>query len=434
VVHARYAYARPSAVGDAIALSTFHLRDGHAQRPYFFEGRAGHPTQLGLQLLTVSQIVRTRFHDPTAPWQLDPVVTASERALRFEGFSGCGGVYVRADLSLDGFEVDHLGRGTTNVDFHEGMRRALARLRAQSGVRLSVGADAIALAEDGGERVVEKKVALPQRWLRGFAEVSAYLPRLSRAFEVSGSEARRFVRSLPTGGGRHEGWVVPVGRGLRWSVREQRGAVRLTGPARVGALEPVLRHATALVVYGAPSGTSAWEVHGPTGRFCIAVSPELSRGFSGEGQVLSDLAGDDWEHALPRIRARLAWQGVLRPEHVAVDADVPLEAAAGALAALGTRGLVGYDLHDAAYFHRELPFDLGAVLAQHPRLRGARELVADGAVRMVSPTEVFVRSGELEHRVLLGDEDRCTCAWWARHQGRRGPCKHVLAARLAVGG
>lgn len=36
------------------------------------------------------------------------------------------------------------------------------------------------------------------------------------------------------------------------------------------------------------------------------------------------------------------------------------------------------------------------------------------------------------HALRLG-HDRCTCPWFAKHQGSRGPCKHVLAARLVSG-
>ena len=39
----------------------------------------------------------------------------------------------------------------------------------------------------------------------------------------------------------------------------------------------------------------------------------------------------------------------------------------------------------------------------------------------------------VSHRVRLGpDGARCTCPWFARHQGQRGPCKHVLAVQLVM--
>ena len=57
---------------------------------------------------------------------MDPVLTSTASILRLEGFSGCCGVYVRADLPADLFEGDVKGRGTTNVDFNDPMRNALA--------------------------------------------------------------------------------------------------------------------------------------------------------------------------------------------------------------------------------------------------------------------------------------------------------------------
>ena len=116
------------------------------------------------------------------------------------------------------------------------------------------------------------------------------------------------------------------------------------------------------------------------------------------------------------------------------SANISAERTAAALAVLASSGKVGYDLTDAAYFHRELP--LGADVERvHPRLADARKLVAAGKVTV---TEGGATSGD--HRVRFGPGhgraagDTCTCPWWGKHQGTRGPCKHVLAARIALGG
>ena len=43
-----------------------------------------------------------------------------------------------------------------------------------------------------------------------------------------------------------------------------------------------------------------------------------------------------------------------------------------------------------------------------------------------------VSSGDAEYVVRLEDGVmRCTCAWYAKHRGERGPCKHVLAVQHA---
>src|SRR5579871_2291720 len=206
---------------------------GADANPYFFHGRLAHPKEMADQLLTLWQVVGSRFFMPHLWRHLDPVVTANDRVLRFEGFSSCCGVYARADMNASAFEADLHGRGTTNVDFNGAMRAALGRIRNDDRVSLSVGSDGIALSE-GDSQVVEKKVALPVRWLKGFTEVQAYQPALTLKFEIGAAEARQFLRGLPRGAGpKTPSWITPIGRGLRLSQRESKNAVRVNGTERL---------------------------------------------------------------------------------------------------------------------------------------------------------------------------------------------------------
>jgi uncharacterized Zn finger protein len=44
-----------------------------------------------------------------------------------------------------------------------------------------------------------------------------------------------------------------------------------------------------------------------------------------------------------------------------------------------------------------------------------------------------VRSGAEVYRVRQVDgHSRCTCPWWGKYQGERGPCKHALAVDIAT--
>ena len=67
----------------------------------------------------------------------------------------------------------------------------------------------------------------------------------------------------------------------------------------------------------------------------------------------------------------------------------------------------------------------------HPRLADARALLGSNAVSVLSatPFEATVDSGDVLHRIReLDGTLHCTCPWFARHKGTRGPCKHALAA------
>ncbi len=108
-----------------------------------------------------------------------------------------------------------------------------------------------------------------------------------------------------------------------------------------------------------------------------------------------------------------------------------------ALAKLGARGLVGYDLSEGAYFRRELPFDLSKVEKLQPRLLDARKLLAENRVQISTKNEAlveaWVRGTDCEHCVKITAEGaRCTCQWFAKHPGDRGPCKHILAVQIAT--
>jgi hypothetical protein len=170
--------------------------DANSAQVYFFDGRVRQPRMLGEMLYVLSDVVRTHFFLPRPTVFLDPVVTSNEEMLRFEGFSGCCGVYARVDLPASGFDGECKRRGTTNVDFNNDMRAALLRLRDEEEVGLAVGTDELVLSRDGA-KTVEKKVKLPLRWIKGFSEVQAYQSRLEPRIEVSAAEGLRFIRDLP---------------------------------------------------------------------------------------------------------------------------------------------------------------------------------------------------------------------------------------------
>jgi hypothetical protein len=146
-------------------------------------------------------------------------------------------------------------------------------------------------------------------------------------------------------------------------------------------------------------------------------------------------SGEHTAPALATVRAALHWQAALDASALATELRLHPDAVGNALRVLGASGLVGFDVAQGRYFHRELPFDLAMVEDLHPRLADARLLIEAGGVSVTSrePFEAQVVSGGVHHQVRQqGDEWRCTCPWFAKHQGQRGPCKHVLAAQAQM--
>jgi hypothetical protein len=406
-----------------------------ADEPWFFVGRLAEPQRTAELLLVLHEVVRTRFFLPLNPALLDPVLTANDGVLRFEGFSSCASVYTRVDLPEEAVQASIARRGTTNVDFGLPMRAALGRIRAKDPVELAVGRDAVRL-DSPAASVVEKKVQLPVRWIKGFTETAVIGARLAPRITVDGPEILRLLRSFPrSAASGWTAWVAPSGRGARVSASEVREGVPIAGLERLRLLERLAPGARRLTVgLDEATGATAWRLDTSTASLTMLLSPRLERGFSGEGQALADLVDPAWAHALPKVRAALRWQSRLEPGALAAEHGLATDAVRGALAALASRGLVGYDAAAGAFFHRELPFDLERVDELHPRLLDARRLLAEGGVRPDGDGRYWVRGESAEHYVRLEPGgDRCTCAWWAKHQGARGPCKHVLAAGLSRG-
>jgi hypothetical protein len=212
-----YEYLAPSEVSSSgeVTLATSGGREPH---PHFFSGFLGAPRQTAQALLVVAEVARTRYYEPPQMvaariLAADPVVTSNVDRLRFESFSACAGVYARLDIEPELLGGAAATWGTTNVDFNPPMRAALAGTRDADTMLMSVGHDEIAVTTLGGT-AVEKRVPLPERWLKGFAEVQVAASRLVLRHELSAIEARRFLQSLPRGKSRGLAWATPAGRAL----------------------------------------------------------------------------------------------------------------------------------------------------------------------------------------------------------------------------
>lgn len=441
----RYPFESSVRTLDGEAKVRLATSGGLVEHPHFFRGRLVQPEQSAELLLVVAKVARSRFYVPPGMLErilreADPVVTSDGERLRFEAFSQCCGVYARADLLPAAIEGEFAGKGTTNVDFNPPMRAALAQLKDAETVGLNVGAEEVELEREAGS-VVERKVRLPARWLKGFVEVQTFASNLRCRHEVPGPEARRFLATIPNQvKGRDRAYVALGGRQLRISQRAGKGVVAVGGIGRLAFMKTLARRAKSLRIYDAEdSAVTGWELDLGDERLQVLLSPEAARGFSGEGQVLADMAGGGAGLAVARVRAALKWQSNIRPEQLAAQAGVEPKAVAAALAALGSRGLVGFDLRDQSYFHRELPFDLNSVESLHPRLKGARQIVELGGVRLTGDggetAEAYVKGSGVEHRVILAAESaRCTCPWMSKHKGETGPCKHILAVQMTLEG
>ncbi len=430
-----YRYAGESSVAPGALYLATSVHDT-ASVP-FFSGVLADAKLTAELLRALSRIVGARFFVPPGMLarilrEADPVVTFGGDTLRFEGFSSCCSAHARVDLLPAAYAAERGRHGTTNVDFNAPMRAALASVRRGERVQLDVGADEVSLGREE-RRVVEKKVALPLRWVRGFVEVQAYQARMRRRFTLAGPQALRLLRSVPRAStSRHVLYALPSAGGARLAMTDGPGAVAISAAERLRVLEDLAPFARALTVYEDDDRqASAWEMDLGAMRFVLTLSASNARGFSGEGQALASLARSVDPALVARARAALHWDAEVTADALAERIGAGADEIQAVLARLGGAGLVGFDLATGAYFHRVLPFDLEQVETMQPRLAAARALVAKGGVERRGD-ETFVQGSDVVHRVReIDGVAHCTCPWFAKHGTARGPCKHLLAAELA---
>lgn len=408
---------------------------GLVDHPQFFSGLVARPDVLASGILAVADVATTTYLDLSAlAASRDPVVTASGDRVRFESFSGCNGVHARFDLLDSGIDSGEIGFGTTNVDVNLPLRSALAALPRHELMHLAVGADALRVSTPSATHE-ERKVELPQRWVRGFAEVPTILAGMTPVAEATGSQVMTFLAGLPRGTPGPTVGVAPGPRGMRVTAPGLAGAATLAGTARLTSLRRIMRHIRRLTAWSHEAGYSGWVAEVDGGRVTVVVSPQPYRGFSGEGQLLSALSGAGPSGAgssrgALRVLEHLAWEPVIDASVLARETGLSVGEVGSALAVLAASGKVGYDASDRAYFHREIPYDDDAVARDHPRLTRARELVAAGSVARDGARFVVGETGH-QHWVSLETAGAtCTCRWFTRYGGGRGPCSHILAAML----
>ncbi len=429
-----YRYDAASALVETSNGQTLALVSDQVASTRFLEARALSPVITARALRAISEIVGSRFYvHPSMLAKIlreaDPVATVSPGAVRFEGFSACCSAYMRLDMDDAALDVTYRQNGTTNVDFGAELRGALASVSAENELDLTIGADAVSIARDG-QAIVEKKVPLPLRWIKGFAEVQVAMADMKPAFSLSKIGMQKLLRAFPRGKADHQQWVSLHGAGTRITVRETKGAVPLRGSQRLNVLDTLCGFCKGAEVYLNPmTGASAWVLDFGTQRLSLVLNAEPWRGFSGDGGVLTQIANSNGR-ASAVLRAQLNWQDRIDIGTLAQATGLGDDDVHGGLTELAAAGLVGFDLKHQAFFHRVLPFDSQQIAALNPRLKAAQALLDKGAIRPLGDG-AEVTSGSTIHRVSIqGDQYRCTCPWYAKNDTRRGPCKHVLAVEM----
>ena len=429
----------------ALALAPALTPEGIVNDPSFFRGFASYPQVLARGLLVLADVAATRYFNYVPVAERDPVLSAQGDRLRAECFSACNGVYARLDLLGSGFD-GRIGLGTTNVDIGLELRSALTQINQKDKLHVNIGVGGLTAARISREnekissltkKIQERPVEMPDRWIRALGNAAEIHRGMRPVFTLKGAQAQAFIASLPPATGKSQaGWLTPARSGVKLAPRRTPGASYVSGLHRLSALKRILTNIITVTFYmpeDAEPGPAMVEVELPSCRITLSLTAESWHGYSGEGALLESLAQQDVLEDAEALGSMLEFNAVIDELAIAQKWGMNADRMQAALSLLAVSGKLGYDAHDGAYFHRELPDDPDRVLKDNPRLTAARKLM--DTVKNTGENLWSVHSNDTDYRVfydpaLGAREAKCTCTWYLNHQNKRGPCKHILAVQL----
>lgn len=440
-----YQYANASALKSPsaspfLSLAAFNEDALEEEIHCYFWGTLLDPYVTARSFMTLSRVVRSRFTLSASERAAmrDPIVTAGAGLMRLEAFSGCNGVYARVDMLPSSLDGEFLGSGTTNVDFNEPMIQALSTVSRQDKLFLSVGEKEVFL-EKQGQQIIERKVPLPDRWIKGLTAVQAYLSTMESFGEYTKVQTIQLFQSLPKGEISSDYFLSYRANRPVFTPIATGKSLRMGGLHRLRLLEALVPLQEGMEVFQSPDEQATafvFKLHSM--RFLLTLSRETKRGFSGEGTILDSLVGSVPEAYIQGARQLFQTNETFNPTLLSLEKDLDPTVLNRVSMHLSAMGLLGYDVIDRQFFYRKLPFKPSRILSLNPRLKNAQTLLEADGIEILerSPDRTLARvrgSHKNFYRVLIEENKaRCTCPWYASHEGLRGSCKHVLAVQLAL--
>ena len=433
-------------------------------------------------------------HDPELFRHLvpcDPVVTVAPDVVFFECFSKDESAYGCLAVDRNAMSAGEAGLGTTNVDYSMALYEHFQTLRSYRPTRLLVDPTGFEVKVEGREDYREEKIDLPPSWLRGFGQLQAamtlpsrkidvpveavysILAHLKRNREKTGPRSLRFRLTpgktpvivldpwgveIPCRGPviEDEGHLAAptAGQGpyrsspirVASSITEE---IKVWGRRRLFALARVLPLVERLEVRLLGSGMpSIWIAHLGEMRFILALSGWTANDWTSGGSL-------EMLSASARVDARVTTTALHRLEQdqvatlgaLAESTGSPPAALLPSLHELAKRGQVIYDFGVDAYRYRQvMPVALSeAVLGpEHPELAAGKKIAQEKKVQVLREEAlpgarrlyVFKAADTSAEAIVDADgafkKAKCTCSFFFKSRLRAGPCRHLIALKLAV--
>lgn len=454
------------------------------------ESRIGELNQARSERLAPFYSARKNYFDYVYTHQyelnylLDPVITIHPDELAFEAFSKDESSYARLAAKYDLFKsIDAFECGTTNVDYSGKLYSQLSRMRSYRQTRFDVDPSGFSVSQKSGDKETvhkEKKIDLPESWVKGFLQVHSTMTLGLTHFRMAPIDLFNICRFLR----RKKAKTSP--RALRYELnpgkpvkvvfepwehelvlsplsvytgaKEQK--IRTWGRDRLRTIARVIPLSQHIDVYLAGYGMpSVYIADLGEATFTLALSGWTDNDWTGKSRfgLLSrrlDVTPDQLTTTYHTIR-EMRYGKV---EKIAEKAGLSVDQSRSALSSLCQVGRCMYDLSGGVFRHRDLffqPFSAKHALSMiktseeesDPAAKSAKTIFKADNVRIIARRPVST-GYKLSGSAKGGDQKRvrplmsvdhegqiieatCTCSHFRKFKMTKGPCEHILALRLA---
>ena len=420
-------------------------------------------------------------NDPLAYLILDPVISVHPDAVVMEVFSKDEGCY--ASLSFDHSFFASEGQvqyGTTNIDFSPDLAQGIEQIRSFRETQLTIGQQAVGLTSQTAEalptsEVIEKRINVPQSWLRGFLQVQSSAQLAADVFYLKPLDlynALRYLRLHADVKGKRRGLRIelepkqaprlvlePHDVVINGSAEAYQGkvakVVRLWGRRRLQLIKRFLPYTQSIEVRLLGNGMpSFWILRGEGMTLTVAITGFTASNWS---QALNfDLLlprRADSLATLKTVTSHLQSVWVAPLNEIANHTGLEVTACRAALQQACQQGLVTYDAAHQVYRYRPLteqPLDMSQFQFRQPAEKLAYDLLSrPNAISALTlnliPQEgveisatITVKEDKREYlsQLKLNEEGQvskasCGCHQIMQHGLSQGACSHLIALRLA---
>jgi hypothetical protein len=396
---------------------------------------------------------------------LDPIVSVHPDKTYFEAFSADESVYARVTLPHEAVEFSEPPQlGTTNIDFSLDLEREFYRARNYRPLHLNVGLGAVELST-AVTTVREKKIDLPESWVKGLVEVQAALSLASTDLVIDSWRLADVLAMLEgrreTEGPRSLLFELKPGEPVSvvvepwndrvllssepWKGKEPR-SIKVWGRRRLRVLTNLLTITDSVSVRLLDSGMpSFWSVQLAGIGLTIGLSGWSAQDWAGHTRFSAFVPRTEFDITdVHQARFFLKTSYSANVSTVATNLNIKPSVARALLQHLCQQGVAMFDPDSDKYLAREL-FPNGEILKESPAgLEESRGLnLAQQATFSQYTDELTLQErtvsslisyeGESKTTLVRFDSDgratfgECTCNYFRYNKLKKGPCRHMVA-------